>query len=188
MKQAELRRERKGEYCTLEVEMREGRLSICGTYGEIVTPKAARAQARDYWESYFEDAPEEIIRLGRRTAKGAARYVLEVDGEYHGLDVDDEYGEKVYLVQGGGQIVRELNEWFPEIAHWLPYHLNDMKAECIHQEARGESWTTHPLAECPDCGYKLGSAWQRRELPADIVEEISQFLEDRSLPDMRRGA
>ena len=54
-------------------------------------------------------------------------------------------------------------------AQYFGYHLNDMHAQCIHQEARGETWTTHPSAVCPDCGYKLGSAWLKRELPAVVI-------------------
>lgn len=53
---------------------------------------------------------------------------------------------------------------------WNLWHLNDMKAECEHQRARGETWKTHPEAICPDCGYKLGSAWLREEVPADVVD------------------
>ncbi len=60
-------------------------------------------------------------------------------------------------------------------AIWSKWHLNDMKAECEHQESRGENWTTHPSAVCPDCGYKLGSAWTRREVPADVIEALEGF-------------
>lgn len=62
-------------------------------------------------------------------------------------------------------------------AVWNQWHLNDMRAECEHQRDRGENWTTHPSAACPDCGYKLGSAWLFEEVPADVLD----FL--RSLPD-----
>jgi hypothetical protein len=67
--------------------------------------------------------------------------------------------------------------WFKFLDIWHRWHLNDMKAECEHQRQRGETWETHPSATCPDCGYVLGSAWLREEVPADVIE----FLQ--SLPD-----
>ncbi len=51
----------------------------------------------------------------------------------------------------------------------MQYHLNDMHAECEHQEARGETYATHPSAICPDCGYSLGSKWLKRDLPANVI-------------------
>jgi hypothetical protein len=60
---------------------------------------------------------------------------------------------------------------------WRRWHLNDMRAECEHQRARGETWKTHPSAECPDCHYKLGHEWLREEIPPDVIS----FLE--SLPE-----
>lgn len=58
---------------------------------------------------------------------------------------------------------------------WERWHLNDMRAECEHQRARGEKWTTHPSAECPDCGYKLGSAWLYEPLPADVLAFVGSI-------------
>lgn len=177
---AEITRTRiKGDrWCRLEVELRDGRLSICGSEGEIVTPKIARRLAREYWESYFAEDRSALHkmndRLGTnyRTAKGAARFVLTSDGEYHGIDVDHETNGRVFLLESCGQIVDTLRQWFPEVAPYLKYHLNDMHAECVHQEARGETYKTHPGAECPDCGYRLGSAWQTRELPPEVVNWV----------------
>lgn len=60
---------------------------------------------------------------------------------------------------------------------WRHWHLNDMNPTCEHQEARGETWETHPKAVCPDCGYRLGSQWLTREVPEDAID----FL--KSLPD-----
>jgi hypothetical protein len=36
----------------------------------------------------------------------------------------------------------------------------------------GETWTTHPSAVCPDCEYRLGSAWLYEALPDDILDQI----------------
>lgn len=162
-------------FCEVEIRLEDGRLSVCGTEGRIVRRGAAHKEALNYWMNYFEENPSEIIRLGRRTATGAAKHVLDVDGEYHGLDVhytSTMRPYEVFLVESCGQIVDTIREFFPELAPLLKWHLNDMHAECEHQEARGETWTSHPSARCPDCGYILGSAWLKRELPPEIIRLV----------------
>lgn len=171
-------RMRGSRWCALEVELRDGRLSIYGSEGRIVTRIAAKRQAREYWQSFFEEDRSQLHEMNDRcgthyrTAKSAAKFVLDSDGEFHGLDVDHEDGGRVFLTESCGQIRETLAEWFPEVVPYFQWHLNDMHAECIHQEARGETYATHPGAECPDCGYKLGSAWQRRELPVEVVQWV----------------
>ena len=64
--------------------------------------------------------------------------------------------------------------------YWQKWHLNDMHAECEHQEAEGKTWKTHPEDICPVCGYKLGSAWQRREVPPEVIKFLF------SLPDSEK--
>lgn len=163
-------------WCEIEIEHKDGCLSICGSEGRIVKTAAARKEAREYWESFFEESPEELSNMrrlyGKTTPKSAAKYVLESDGELHGLDVHKENENAVYLTEGCGQIVEDLKKWFPEYADLLPYHLNDMHAECEHQAARGEAWKTHAEAICPDCGYKLGSAWLSRPLPDWVISKL----------------
>lgn len=61
------------------------------------------------------------------------------------------------------------------LAIWDQWHLNGLRAECEHQRARGERWTTHPSAVCPDCGYSLGSAWLYEPLPDDVVAFIESL-------------
>lgn len=58
---------------------------------------------------------------------------------------------------------------------WRRWHLNDTHAECEHQRARGETWKTHPLAECPDCGYKLGTEWKYERIPEQVLDTIQQL-------------
>jgi hypothetical protein len=142
MAREELRRRKGNEWVTLEVELGDGgRLSICGSAGEVMTRAAAKKAARESWENFFADDPAELgafaVKWGKRTPKSAAAYVVKIDGEFHGLDVTDDAGAEVYTMHSGGQITDTLREWFPEIAHWLPWHLNDMKAGCLHQEALG---------------------------------------------------
>jgi len=70
--------------------------------------------------------------------------------------------------------------WYKFLDIWESWHLNDMHAECEHQQAAGITWSKDQKNVCAVCGYKIGSAWTRRELPADVVA----FLE--SLPDTDR--
>jgi hypothetical protein len=179
MKRTELRERNDGTWCELQVELQELpnglRLSICGSAGVIVKQREARKMALEHWESFFDDSPSERHAMNDkfcknfRTSKSAARFVIQSDGEYHGLDVHREDGSKVYLLHSCGQITEELKEWFPEVEPYLKWHLNDMRSECEHQASRGETWGTRPSAKCPDCGYVLGSAWKRRGLPADVI-------------------
>lgn len=173
-------RTRGDRFCTLDVELEEHdghkRFSICGSEGRIVRRTQAKRDALAYWTSFFEEQPGEIITMGQRhgrqfrTARGAAKFVIECDGDLHGIDVEGPTeGETVRVVESCGQIRETIAKFFPEVAPFFRWHLNDMKAECEHQEARGETWSTHPGAVCPDCGYKLGSAWLRRELPAEVI-------------------
>lgn len=62
-------------------------------------------------------------------------------------------------------------------ALWSRWHLNGMRAECEHQRERGETWTSHPSAECPDCGYKLGHAWLYEPIPADVLALVNALLD-----------
>lgn len=52
---------------------------------------------------------------------------------------------------------------------WEVWHLNDLHAECPHQEIEGKTWKTHPSDECAVCGWKLGHGWQSREVPEDVL-------------------
>lgn len=75
--------------------------------------------------------------------------------------------------------------WTPELLEkfntiWEEWHLNDMKASCQHQRTLGwekDGYDKHPSEPCPTCGYKFGTAWNR----IDIPEEVLSFLRD--LPD-----
>jgi hypothetical protein len=171
----------KERWCEVEIELTEdGRFTMSGAEGIVVTPAKARKMACEYWESFFEDSPSERHALNDRqgknfhTPKGAAKYVIKCDGEYHGLDVHapppgSAASNKVYLTESCGQIRETINEWFPECEAFWKWHLNTMHSECVHQEARGETWDENPGAVCGDCGYKLGSAWTARGLPPEVI-------------------
>lgn len=76
---------------------------------------------------------------------------------------------------------QELYDRFLEV--WDKWHLNDMKAGCIHQRELGWIYKEHsdPVTfqgeACPVCGYRIGSAWLKEEVPAEVIS----FLE--SLPE-----
>lgn len=149
-------REKDGRWCALEAKLEDGCLSICGSYGTVVSHPVAKKQALQFWINFFEDAPEEIIgmnrRFGRRftSARGAAAFVLETDGELHGLSVALEKSDCVLLVEGYGQVQNELVEWFPEVTPYLKWHLNN----------------------------KLGSAWKKRELPPEVIAWFAGLQND----------
>jgi len=132
-------------FCTVEVSLSdEGRLSITGSEGRIIRRTQAKKEALEYWRSFFEESPQEIFAMNQKcgtkftSPTGAARYVLQVDGELHGLDVEGpETGETVRVVESCGQIQDTLVEFFPEIRPLLPWHLNDLRAGCEHQERLG---------------------------------------------------
>lgn len=82
------------------------------------------------------------------------------------------------------------SDWTPEMLKkffdiWDKWHLNDMKAECEHQRALGWKYEDHHDPQtfkgelCPTCGYSIGSAWLKEELPADVVSYLA------SLPDTK---
>lgn len=173
------RRERAGRWCEVTVELREGThgptLSITGAEGAVISQRAARREAQAYWESFFEDNPDELRAMnGRcgtrfRSPKSAARFVRESDGDLHGLDVHDERDGRVYTVESCGQIREAIDAWFPEVTPFFRWHLNDLNATCEHQDARGETYATHPGAVCSECGWKLGHAWHYRPLPPEVL-------------------
>lgn len=119
-------REKDGRFCQIEFRLNEGRFTVVGTEGRIITKAAAKKEALAYWVSFFEESPDEIIdmnkRFGKRftSATGAAKFVLEQDGELHGLDVFKEGYCTVYLTESCGQI-RERQR---------PFERADQRAPC----------------------------------------------------------
>lgn len=167
-----------GHFCELHVELRDfDVLSITGTFGRVVTETVAMREALQYWQDFFEESPDALDamnkRLGRRFrfAKAAAKFVIDTDGRYHGLDVHgtDPTGKLVLISESVGLIHDILTEWFPEVVPFIKWHLNDMHAECEHQQARHENAKDHLGAICPECGWKLGHGWHKHELPPEVV-------------------
>jgi hypothetical protein len=131
-------------FCVAEIEIENGRFSLCGTEGRIVRISDAKREALQYWESFFQESPEERQEMNKRcgcncrTAKSAARFVIQTYGELHGLDVYRENDTKVFITESCGQIRETLAEWFPWLMPFFDYHLNDMHAGTLEQEAELE--------------------------------------------------
>jgi hypothetical protein len=79
-------------------------------------------------------------------------------------------------------------QWTPEKIKkffdvWDVWHLNDMQSACEHQ--RGLGWTyeehhdpkTFKGEACPVCGYEIGSAWLKKELPVEVIEYLKTVPE-----------
>ena len=68
-------------------------------------------------------------------------------------------------------------------AVWRRWHHNAMQSRCEHQRELGWTYGQHHNSAtyegdaCPVCGYRIGSAWLREEVPAYVLE----FLQN--LPD-----
>ena len=72
--------------------------------------------------------------------------------------------------------------WYGLLHVWKEWHLNDLHAECVHQELLGWTCNTHLCEPCPVCGYKLGSAWTFREVPKQVIEFLESLPETDSQP------
>ena len=136
----------------------------------------------------METMTRKTIELGKVDGYGNGRKSCMADVE---VEITDRNGYPELSICGdiwnnlhtniimGGQCLDTILGYFPRSAKvqrivevWERWHLNGMHAECEHQRALGWTWTTHPGEPCPECGYKLGSAWLREDLPAEIIEEV----------------
>ena len=58
---------------------------------------------------------------------------------------------------------------------WDKWHNNDLRPECEHQRALGQTWKTHPSSECDECGYVLGSAWLTEAIPNSVLKHLDKL-------------
>lgn len=95
-------------------------------------------------------------------------------------------------------------KWYKFLEYWHDWHLNDMRSGCEHQRAMGWTYEDHhgvyePDTKiiideydtgeqimkfnkykgeaCPICGYSIGSAWLKEEVPQEVIDFLF------SLPD-----
>ena len=141
-------------------------------------------------------------RSGRRNCEAVITWDLENGRFSMCAEIWNPRKTDIYC---GGQCVEEVAGYFPSdrkaqrmLAIWRKWHLNDMKAGSPAQEA----WLkAHPVnAVCPQSHYDVasaalreaglnpdqsyahngqpyeyGSAWLKRELPADVIAEIESW-------------
>ena len=138
----------------------------------------------------FEDDPEV-----------AAQFVLDCDGEYHGLDVvypsncPNDYEDHVFVAHSCGQIRDEIGQWFPEATPFYMYHLNGMSPLCSHlqelslvmqdqiQSDGKDPSKAKKIADkraslyspCPKCGSKPGAAWHHEPLPQAVINWVASL-------------
>jgi hypothetical protein len=180
MAKRKITRRKGNRFCTLEVELREDHLSrpvlsICGVEGEILKRNAAKKHSLSYWESYFEDQPGEIQSMNKRfnkrftSARGAAKFVIATDGEFHGLDVVSEDDKEVMICNSCGQIRDSLADFFPEAIPFFQYHLNNCNAGCTHQKALGWGYKRDIALTAFDC-----TTVQLDILNADLAAKVAK--------------
>lgn len=111
-------------------------ITATGVEGYVLTAKQARAEAMRYWESWWDDAPEVERRSWNsrnnqriRSGKSHAKYVLDRDGEYHGLDVFEDRGDTVLSGHAWGCIHSQLTKHFPEVECVIKDHLKQPQSE-----------------------------------------------------------
>lgn len=102
-------------------------------------------------------------------------------GWYSGGQIDSTLQEALEAVGG----YRELNitrKQLKEILSiWKEWHLNGLKAGCIHQESfnvnEGDFYEKQAIetAKCPH-GYKYGSKWLVKELPESVENRIKELF------------
>lgn len=91
-----------------------------------------------------------------------------------------------------GQIQGEIKNWTPAEGWsqdmlntlffiWETYHPNDLTPNCQHMRDSGILNYT-PGHVCPVCGYKSGSAWLTRDIPADVIKWLDSLPESTVIP------
>jgi len=134
---------------------------------------------------------DKVIRFGTKKTAGGRIYNVYAHIYYHNeaLSITGVEGplESGNCLGSCGQIVDSLVD-FENFADgwneariqdfagvWDQWHLNDLKAECQHQRALGQTWKTHPSSECETCGYVLGSAWLTEAIPDAILKYLDKL-------------
>lgn len=142
-----------------------------------------------------------IIEFGKIAYEGKNKanlveLELELNEKEEGRQVFSVFGnvwdKKHTDVRMGGQCVDDIwLEYKDQLKHpelykqimelWKKWHLNDMHAECEHQEAKKMTWETHPSNKCEICGWKLGHGWDYREINQKDLETIKTIIKKYSI-------
>lgn len=135
-----------------KIEYKDGKLSIMGVHGPLASGNA----------------------MG-----GCGQIDMEFDHLYK-EDNDPRYSNPVKASSLRFAKGWRRSDWYKFLDYWKKWHLNDLHAECEHQEAIGITYAKDPNNICDVCGYKIGSAWTKREVPQEVIDFLF------SLPDTDR--
>jgi len=84
-----------------------------------------------------------------------------------------------------------LNRFKNFLNVWDQWHLNDMKAGCIHQRILLKDIKNHnyenliklpEFKKCSVCGYSYGSSWLFEEVPNDVLVFLDKLPETKITP------
>lgn len=116
------------------------------------------------WRANFRDAAgsrvsiDASIDAGRLSITGSVKEAGQYGGESGGQCYDS---------------IIPANRYQAALVQlWKRWHLNDLRAGCVHQRRLKWTWADHPCDPCPVCGYKFGTSWLREELPPQIGKAI----------------
>ena len=70
------------------------------------------------------------------------------------------------------------------VEYWKKWHLNDMQAGCEHQRKMGwKDYEEHPSEPCPTCGYKYGTEWKTKKVPAEVLRWLEALPNTDKTPE-----
>lgn len=157
---------------------------------------------KDFYKIVF---PGWLVSEGQTDRLVKRRIYLEIKYEDKKLSISGTIGENKYgYAYTCGQIydtidprkventIEYTSDWNKDylvglINIWQKYHLNDLNANCEHQDYMEWNYHTQSNREtykgerCPICGYSIGSKWLHRDIPESALE----FL--RFLPSYKLG-
>jgi hypothetical protein len=92
------------------------------------------------------------------------------DGNMHGSagQILDNFAEYIPTDTWNRAMLEKLQ------AVWKLYHLNDLTPNCQHMRDGGLVKYT-PGHVCQICGYKSGTKWFNRPVPADVIEWLESL-------------
>lgn len=134
-------------------------------------------------KSYRVELEIELTDDGRFTASGTVWNSCHTDCIMGGQCLDE---LAQYPSIKNNSKFKQVYEW------WKNWHLNDMHAGTEKQETALEQagltgWANNYTECCKylesigmlyDNGYKFGTSWLKREIPAEIQEEMRNFIKE----------
>lgn len=159
--------------------------------GTINTGNGRRANI--YISATFEDGNLSISGvIGPLSSGNALGGCGQIDMEFqhrHPEDNDKRYEDHLTRAQDINFAKGwDREKWFNLLDIWKKYHLNDKQAACEHQRELGWRYEDHHDSKtfrgeaCPVCGYEIGSAWLRINVPKEVIELLEALPETDKQP------